>query len=398
MGHGCGEAGASHEHVHPGDRRGQKDRRLAGGVAATDQGDFGPGAHARFKRRGPIPDAAALELRETRHVGPSILRAAGDDDDAGAQLSAVGEHQGKLAARTRLRAVELRSLRGDQDLRAEFLRLHKGAAGERLPRDPRRKAEVILDARAGASLSAEGAAVEHDDAQAFGSRVNGRRQPGRSGTDHDHVDKLVPRARVEHAEAASQFLFGGVEQYRAVGAGHQNLAHGPSVLLEHRRRGGIVLRIDDVMRVGVSLQERLQSQQVGGVRLTDQHGSSPRFDQAHPAQYQRAHDSLTEIRLGDDQRAQFFRRHEQRLDVFLGVAIHQPRRSGKLSNLPEEMAGAFLRDGHDTPQAVTQADGNRPLQHHEHSGGGLARGEQALAHARSAALRRSGGCARCPRR
>jgi hypothetical protein len=37
---------------------------------------------------------------------------------------------------------------------------------------------------------------------------------------------------------------------------------------------------------------------------------------------QRADDALAQIRLSDDQRPQSIRRHQQRLDLILGGAIH----------------------------------------------------------------------------
>ena len=67
-------------------------------------------------------------------------------------------------------------LAGIKHLGAEFLRLHEGACRQRLPGDAGRKAEIVLDARAGAGLSAIGAAVEHDDARALRRRIDrGRR-------------------------------------------------------------------------------------------------------------------------------------------------------------------------------------------------------------------------------
>jgi hypothetical protein len=99
-------------------------------------------------------------------------------------------------------------LRRDQHLDAELLRLHEGAAGQRLPRDAGRKAQVVLDARAGAGLAAEGAAVQHDHAQAFGGGVHGGGQAGRAGADHGHVEQLVVLDGVDHAEAARQRVVG----------------------------------------------------------------------------------------------------------------------------------------------------------------------------------------------
>ncbi len=110
----------------------------------------------RYRAPLAITIVFALSLRPSRSVRPSSPAAPG------------------------LRAVERRRLRRDQDLGAEFLRLHERAAGERRAGNAGRKAEVILDARAGARLAAVRSAVEHDDVQSFGSRVDGGREARRA--------------------------------------------------------------------------------------------------------------------------------------------------------------------------------------------------------------------------
>ena len=57
------------------------------------------------------------------------MRAARDDDRAGSQRAAVFDSQLKLAIGPSPGAIERRSLRWYQQLRAELLRLHERATG-----------------------------------------------------------------------------------------------------------------------------------------------------------------------------------------------------------------------------------------------------------------------------
>ena len=141
-------------------------------VAAADQHDFLACAHPGLERRRPVPDAVTLEVAQAGNLRAAIARAARDHHGARAQTTPVVELHGHLGVGPALRAFERRGLRRDQDLGAELLRLHERAAGQRLPRDSGREAEVVLDARARAGLAAERAAVEHDDAEALRGRVD----------------------------------------------------------------------------------------------------------------------------------------------------------------------------------------------------------------------------------
>src|SRR6266404_1112755 len=59
--------------------------------------------------------------------------------------------------------------------------------------------------------------------------------------------------------------------------------------------------VDGVVRVPVAAQEILDSQQVDRLPFADQHRPArPGLNQTDPAQNQRAHDPLAQIRLGDD--------------------------------------------------------------------------------------------------
>jgi hypothetical protein len=134
------------------------------------------------------------------------------------------------------------------------------------------------------------------------------------------------------------------------------------------------------MRVPVSLQERLQPQHLGGIRLADQHRPLLRPpDEPDATKDQRAHDSLTQVGLGDDQCAQLRGRDEERLGVLFGVAVHERVAPGELRDLADKLAGALARDRCDVPHAVPLADDQAALGHDEHAGSGLAGGEQPLA-------------------
>ncbi|MNN16334.1 hypothetical protein D3C81_1294690 [compost metagenome] len=79
----------------------------------------------------------------------------------------------------------------DGDMRAELQRLHEGASGQCLPGNARGKAQVVLDARAGAGLAAGRAAVDHRDRQPLGRRIHCRRQACRPRAHYDHVIDMV---------------------------------------------------------------------------------------------------------------------------------------------------------------------------------------------------------------
>src|SRR5205823_11122543 len=107
------------------------------------------------------------------------------------------------------------------------------------------------------------------------------------------------------------------------------------------------------MRRTVPLQKSLQTQHTGRLRLTDQRGpAGAGFDEPDPTQDQGADDALAKIRLGDDQRAQLFRWHQQRLDVSLGVRVDQGVASGEGRDFGDEMASTASPKGCDMAEAV----------------------------------------------
>ncbi|KAH2808169.1 hypothetical protein KXV85_006087, partial [Aspergillus fumigatus] len=112
----------------------------------------------------------------------------------------------------------------------------------------------------------------------------------------------------------------------------------------------------------------------------DQHGTADiALDQADAAQDQRAHDALAEIRLGHQQRAQIFRRDQQRLDHAVGMAVDQRDAAGELADLGQELPGPLIDDVGDVAEPVAIADDDVARQDHEHARAGPAGLEQRLA-------------------
>src|SRR5262245_21654628 len=103
----------------------EKNGGLAGRIAAADDDYFVLRAHLRFKRRRPVPDAAAFELLDALYLRTAIPRPARNHDRARSKPSSVAERQHELTVGCRARAVERSGLRGNKNLRPEFLCLHE---------------------------------------------------------------------------------------------------------------------------------------------------------------------------------------------------------------------------------------------------------------------------------
>src|SRR5260370_15208322 len=93
--------------------------------------------------------------------------------------------------------VEGLGARSDEDGSREFLRLERGAGGELRARKPRREAEVVLDARRGAGLPADGDRFDHDRRQALRAAVNGCGKARGACADYQQIAGLYAIRRVE---------------------------------------------------------------------------------------------------------------------------------------------------------------------------------------------------------
>ncbi|MNM78496.1 hypothetical protein D3C81_904010 [compost metagenome] len=222
---------------------------------------------------------------------------------------------------------------------AELLRLGEGAAGQRLPGDARGKAEVVLDARAGAGLPARPPAVEHGHGQPFGRGVNCCGQPGRASTDHCHV---VDVGRIElgnQAQARGQVAFVRITQHGAVRADHEReIVRQRRQAFEQRDGLGVHRRVERGVGEAVAPQEVLQREQPPVVRRADQHHAVAALDHQHAAQDQRAHDGLADVGLADHHRAEFVGAHQHGLHVIDHARIHHGRLVRQLRHVRGELA------------------------------------------------------------
>src|SRR4029077_11885291 len=87
--------------------------------------------------------------------------AAGDDDRA------CAEHVASIQVHLSTGRVEPVDRPGDQDLRAESLRLPQRPISQLLARDSGREAEVVLDPRGGPGLASRRVALDNKRAQSF---------------------------------------------------------------------------------------------------------------------------------------------------------------------------------------------------------------------------------------
>ena len=74
---------------------------------------------------------------------------------------------------------------------AELSRLERRPPSELGAGEARRKAEVVLDPRARARLTARGEALDHERAEALGGGVDRCGKPGRAAAQHHDVEALA---------------------------------------------------------------------------------------------------------------------------------------------------------------------------------------------------------------
>ena len=188
------------------------------GVSSAHQGHVLVAAEPGLDGRSPVRDAAALELREVRNLRTAVARAGGDHDGARPDLPAIGELEDVHGIRARgfRRAVQPLDLGGQAELDPEFLGLRERAPHQRLPRYAGRKAQVVLDARAGAGLSSKRERFQHQDGEALGRTVDRGRKPGRARADDRHVVRLGAEAGRHQAERPRQLVLRRILEHRAV--------------------------------------------------------------------------------------------------------------------------------------------------------------------------------------
>src|SRR5580700_4342118 len=110
--HGAREAWPAHQHAHVTRVACEEHGRLPRRVSSTHQGHVLIAAEPGLDGRGPVRDAAALELREVRNLRTAIARAGGHHDRARPDPPPVGKLDDVygIGPRTFRRAVQPRHL------------------------------------------------------------------------------------------------------------------------------------------------------------------------------------------------------------------------------------------------------------------------------------------------
>ncbi len=188
------------------------------------------------------------------------------------------------------------------------MRLREGAARERHAGNSGGEAEIIFNAGAGAGLTAEGAQIEHGDAQTFGCRIDGGGEAGGTGADHGDVIERAAIGLPEHAERAGKFAFTGVFQHRAVGAEYEWKFVRRRLVALHQLRGFVVVRgVHRMKRIAVTPEEIQQLHHARrSLRPHDRRPATGVVDQEYAAQNERPHDALAKFRFRDKHIAQLF--------------------------------------------------------------------------------------------
>ena len=132
-----------------------------------------------------------------------------------------------------------------------------------------------------------------------------------------------------------------------------------------------------MMRDTVAGQKTLQANDATRIRRADQHrAANTALDQAYPSQDQSAHDAFAEIGLGNQKRAQSFRRDQKRFDIALGMTIDQRNTARELPDFGEELSWSLIDHRRDVTEPIALGDRNVAGQDHEHARSGFTRFEQ----------------------
>src|SRR5258707_61267 len=287
-----------------------------------------------------------------------VARAAGNHDRARTGAFAVGKIEDETAVIWVARQIKTDHLVWDRHLYPKFLCLVVRAGHQSHAGDAGRKSQIVLDPCRGTSLTAERAAVEHQRAEPFRSRIDCGREACRTSTNDHRVVDTVGIDRPNQPDATGEFSLARIAQQLSARAQHdRQLTRIDVKALDERFGFWIGFGIEALMRMSVAAEKALQTKHVAVLSTADDHRPArPRLQKADAAQNERAHDPLAEFRLGDQQRPQSIRRDDQGLDGFARACIDQCRPASELRQLAQELAGAMGDDG----CAVAQVTSTRP--------------------------------------
>ena len=229
----------------------------------------------------------AFEPRQTLDRQPPVLGAAGDDHGARRDPLPVADLD-----RIRLAiAGEPRGAPGDHHLRAELLRLRVRAPRQLLARDPRRKAEVVLDPRARAGLAAWRRRFHDQDVQSLRRPVHRRRESRGTRAHDDHVPDPRPIDRIVESEGVGDLLVGRVAEHEVAATDdYGDVADADAEPVEQLLGSGIAVQVHQGVGVPVAREEVADAEgPLAMARPEDHDVSDAARDQLHAPEDEGAH-------------------------------------------------------------------------------------------------------------
>ena len=213
-------------------------------------------------------------------------------------------------------------------------------------------------------MTAECAAVEHQDGEPFRGGIDRSREAGRPSAYNGHVIKTLRINWPDQTDAAGELGLAGITQQLSARTQNDWQLTGVDVkTFDQRLRLRIGLRIEPLMRVTIALEKALQPKHVAVLGASDDHRSTgSALEETDATQDEGAHDPLSELGLRDQQGPQLLRGDNEGFDRRLRVSIDQGRSARQLRQFAHECARAVGDDRLAPAQLVVLRDVHRSSQ------------------------------------
>ena len=258
--------------------------------------------------------------------------------------------------------------------------LDRGPGGQLLARDAVGEPDVVLDARAGAGLTAGADGIERHRLQALRCAVDGSGQPGRAGSHHDEVEEEAGRKVEREAEVLGELPGRGVAQHGCRRDDHRGVGRAQAHAGQQHADVLGILEVDPGVGQVRTGRERPQRHGLLGVaRADDAHGlGRVAVPQELTTGDEGAEDGVGEIGPGAHQVAELLRWDDQHPSGSADPGAEPRPLAGEQAELAEEAALAVAGDD-DLLGALAAHDLGLALQDHDEVVGVVAGTEQHLA-------------------
>ena len=191
---------------------------------------------------------------------------------------------------------------------------------------------------------------------------------------------MRPVDGIVESQAIGNLLVAGIAQHdRPAANQHRDVGLADVKPIEQLLGAGVAIEIDVVMRVAVAGQELLHAKGAGAVHRSDHHHVAEiARDQLVTAQDERAHQDLTQLRVGLDEAQHSIAAQLHDLAIAADAQASQRAAAGQHVALAAELAGP-VRDDHFGAGLRRHQHFDLAAQHHEQGHGVLPGVDQHLA-------------------